>query len=172
MENERNEEKKWEKIRIEKEIREDLAWLRTISSSFAANLISEEELQVMIQKRISKLCLVAVIVDLVQHQKEIIVITSKEDYQCIFYDEYEKEIIALNKEQLMWLDDDEDYAPKKLSQKELAERIRDTNKQSLVRMIIEVFKIRKKELRGEQNNTTIEAKQMSLLFFVYNFKKW
>jgi hypothetical protein len=136
MEDERKEEKKWEKIRIEKKIREDLTRLRIISSHFASDLISEGELQTMIQLEISKLCLVATTTDLV-YQGEVAIIN--ENYQ------------------------------KEVSRKELVKRIKEINELDLIRIIVKVFKDRKQkyweqEAKKNKNNTTIEAKQMSLFF--------
>jgi hypothetical protein len=152
-------EKEWEKIRIEKEIREDLARLKMISSLFAVDLIGEVELRVRIQTEINELSLVAAITDLV-YQGEAIEIRID---QYIFYDEYEEQIIMANREQLMMLGD-EDYSPEKLSRKELMKKIKDTNEQRLIQIVIGLFKIRKEKLCGKQKNTTIEAKQMSLFF--------
>ena len=133
-------ERKWEKIRLEEKIRENLGRLRIISSNFAADLISEEELQTIIQEDISELCLVAVITDLV-YQGEI----------PIIYEDCQEEI----------------------SQKEFIRKIKKINKADLIQVIVKVFKDRKKnhwEQKKQKQKIKkiqyIEAKQMSLLFFV------
>ena len=135
-----DEGKKWERIIFEEKIRENLGRLRIISSNFAADLISEEELQTIIQEDISELCLVAVITDLV-YQGEI----------PIIYEDCQEE----------------------RSQKEFIREIKKINKADLIQVIVKVFKDRKKnhwEQKKQKQKIKkiqyIEAKQMSLLFFV------
>jgi hypothetical protein len=109
-----NERKRWEKIRIEKEIKGDLARLKMISSHFAANLISEEELQTMIQEEINELCLVAIITDLVYQGEMILIAIDDENYQYIFYDEREEQVVVLDEDSLCILE--------KLNQRELTKK--------------------------------------------------
>jgi hypothetical protein len=141
-----NERKRWEKVQMKKEIQGNLTRLWIISSYFAADLISEEELQTMIQEEISKLSLVAVITDLV-YQGEIPV----------------------------FCEDCKDCR-ERMSQKEFIEAIKEMNELHLIKAMVGIFKDRKEkywekenekqenEKQNFKNNTTIEAKQMSLFF--------
>ena len=144
-------EKEWEKIRLEKEIREDLARLKMISSHFAANLISEEELQTMIQEEINELCLVAIITDLVYQGEMILIAIDDENYQYIFYDEREEQAVVLDEDSLCILE--------KLNQRELTKKFKKIDKPRLIQMTIKMFQIRK-----EQNNTTNRGKTNVSLF--------
>ena len=148
-----NERKKWERIRTRKEIEEDWIQLRIISSSFAENLISKEELRKNIQKRIGELCLVAVITDSI-YQEEVIIINK--DHQYVFC--YKKQAVITSKNNWDFL--------KIISRKELVGEVKKIDKSGLVKIITNVIRNRKQRYIMEQakNNTTIEAKQMSLLF--------
>ncbi len=150
MEIKRNEEKKWEEIRAKKEIEEDWIQLRIISSSFAENLISKEELRKNIQKRIGELCLVAVITDSI-YQGEVIIINK--DCQYIFY--YKKQVVITNKNSWDIL--------RIIGRKELVREVKKIDKSGLVKIITNVIRNRKQRYTIEQK-TTIEAKQMSLFF--------
>ena len=146
MENKRNEEKKWEKIRIEKEIRKDLARLRTISSLFASDFIGEVELRVMIQE-INELSLVAVTVDLLsQYQKKIAMVC--EDYP----EEISQKALI--------------EATKELDKLSLIRLIIETFKNKKEKYWKEENKKQKQRIK---NNTTIEAEINVSSFFCLKF---
>ena len=121
-----NEGKKWEKIRMEKEIRENLARLRIISSYFASDFISEEELRMMIQVKISKLSLVAVITDFVYQGKIPVFCEDCKDCR------------------------------EGMSQKEFIKAIEEMNELHLIKAIVKIFKDRKKKYWEEEEKKTIQ----------------
>ena len=135
------ERKKWERIRTKKEIEEDWIQLRIISSSFVGNLISKEELQEKIQKRIGELCLVAVITDSI-YQGEVIIINK--DSQYVFCNEKQAMITNKNSWDIL----------KIIDRKELVEEVKKINKSGLVKIITNVIRNRKQRYIIEQNNTT------------------